>query len=79
LNFLTYLENDPNSDNNEIQSPAKKSKSDSKDKAKTTSYDYKKKKTSYNSAEKNNISKKDSASEYKNKTESEADINNEIK
>jgi hypothetical protein len=79
LNSSTYLENDFNSDNNEIQSPAKKFKSDSKNKTKTTSYDYKEKKTNYNFVKKNDISEKNSASEYKNKTESEADINNEIK
>jgi hypothetical protein len=79
LNSSIYLKNDSNNDNNKIQSPAKKSKSDFKDKAKATSYDYKKEKTNYNSAKKNDISEENSASEYKNETESETDINNEIK
>jgi hypothetical protein len=78
LNSSIYFENDSNSDNNKIQFPAKKFKSDSKDKAKTTSYDYKEEKINYNSAKKNYISEKDSASEYKNKIELETDINNEI-
>jgi hypothetical protein len=79
LNFSIYLKNDSNNDNNKIQSPAKKSKSDSKGKVKVTSYDYKKEKISYNFAEENDIFKKDSAFEYKNEIESEADIDNEIK
>jgi hypothetical protein len=79
LNSSIYLKNDFNNDNNKIQSPAKKSKSDFKDKTKTTLYDYKKEETNYNSAEENNIFEKDSVSEYKDKTESETDIDNEIK
>jgi hypothetical protein len=52
LNSSIYLENDSNSDSDEIQFPAKKSKSDFKDKTKIISYDYKEKEISYNFAEK---------------------------
>jgi hypothetical protein len=79
LNSSIYLKNDFNNDNNEIQSPAKKFKSNFKDKIKVILYDYKEEKTNYNFVKKNVISKKNSASEYKNKTELKVDINNEIK
>jgi hypothetical protein len=78
LNSSIYLENDFNSDNNKIQFPARKFKSDFKNKIKITSYDYKEEKTNYNSAKKNNNSEKNSASEYKNKIESKTNINDEI-
>jgi hypothetical protein len=79
LNSSIYLENDFNSDNNKIQFSAKKFKSDFKDKAKITLYNYKKEKISYNSAEKNDISEENSAFEYKNEIKSETDINDEMK
>jgi hypothetical protein len=79
LNFSIYFKNDSNNNNDKIQFPAKKFKSDFKGKVKTILYDYKEKEISYSSAEKNNIFEKDSASEYKDETELEADIDDEIK
>jgi hypothetical protein len=79
LNSSIYLENDFNNDSNKIQSPAKKFKSDSKDKVKIISYDYKEKEINYSFAKENDISEKDSASEYKDETKSEININDEIR
>jgi hypothetical protein len=70
--------NDFNNNSDKIQSPAKKSKSNYKDKVKATLYDYKEEEINYNFAEENDISEKNSVFEYKNETESEININDEI-
>jgi hypothetical protein len=79
LNSLIYFENDFNSDNNKIQFLAKKFKSDSKNKAKIILYDYEEEEISYNSTEENDIFEENFAFEYEDETESDADINDEIR
>jgi hypothetical protein len=64
LNSSIYFENDFNNNSDKIQSPAKKFKSDFKDKAKIILYDYEEEETNYNFVEKNDISEKNSVSEY---------------